>query len=188
MPTSTNAAESNDIQILRDGYKALNTLYDNWDKATIDCTYADVPRELLESKNKAELLEKASTFALFDKSTSIVSCKKNNQIVRDYLGVTGKGPLVNMEKHLLNPNILSMVEDPEQYMDSVEQLLQVLSKAKSLSYTAGVADFDSVNTFAKGSDADILNGSGNSNLDQTKRAVGEARALLENILSLIANE
>ena len=31
----------------------LQTLLTNWQRAVIDCTYADVPRELLEQKNKA---------------------------------------------------------------------------------------------------------------------------------------
>ena len=78
----------------------MDKLLSNWKRATIDCTYADVPRELLESKNKELLLEKASTFALFDKSVSVETCKTTNRIVRDYLGVTGKGPLVGIDKQL----------------------------------------------------------------------------------------
>lgn len=35
-----------------------------------------------EAKNKEKLLKKASEFALFDKSTSVVSCKRTNRIVR----------------------------------------------------------------------------------------------------------
>ena len=78
----------------------LTTLLDNWQRATVDCTFADVPRDLLERKNKELLLEKAKTSALFDKSASVETCKTTNRIVRDYLGVTGKGPLVGMEKQL----------------------------------------------------------------------------------------
>jgi len=70
--------------------ETLQNLLDNWEKAVIDCTFADVPRELLEQKNKKELLEKASTFALFDKSVSVETCKTTNRVVRDYLGTTGK--------------------------------------------------------------------------------------------------
>ncbi len=54
----------------------------------------------MERKNKELLLEKAKTSALFDKSASVETCKTTNRIVRDYLGVTGKGPLVGMEKQL----------------------------------------------------------------------------------------
>ena len=78
----------------------LATLLENWQRATVDCTFADVPRDLLEQKNKQVLLEKASTYALFDKSVSVETCKTTNRIVRDYLGVTGKGPLVGMDKKL----------------------------------------------------------------------------------------
>ena len=46
---------------------ALSSLLKNWAKSTIDCSVADVSRDLLESKSKDALLEKASTFALFDK-------------------------------------------------------------------------------------------------------------------------
>jgi hypothetical protein len=57
-----------DVPILNEATDALSSLLENWNKATIDCTYADVPRELLEAKNKEKLLEKASEFALFYKS------------------------------------------------------------------------------------------------------------------------
>lgn len=189
-PSSTAISPEEEIKILQSAYTALTNLLDNWDKATIDCTYADVPRELLEQKNKAELLEKASTFALFDKSTSVVSCKKSNKIVRDYLGVTGKGPLVGIDKRLLKKSVVNQVDPDslEEYFESAELFSQTLSKASSLSYMAGVADFDSVNTFAKGSESDVSNGDGNSNLDQTKRAIGEARAALGTIVALLTME
>ena len=43
------------------GVRALDVLLRDWDELTIDCTYAEVPRALLETKNKELLLEKAST-------------------------------------------------------------------------------------------------------------------------------
>jgi hypothetical protein len=57
-----------------------------------------VPRDLLATENKELLLEKASTFALFDKSLLVETCKTTNRIVRDYLGANGIGPLVNIDK------------------------------------------------------------------------------------------
>ena len=60
--SATDAAET-----LIASRAALAALLANWEKATIDCSVADVSRELLEQKNKEELLEKAKTFALFDK-------------------------------------------------------------------------------------------------------------------------
>lgn len=83
--------EANPLQNLVEAQETLDTLLTNYQRATIDCTFADVPRELLETKNKELLLEKAATNALFDKSASIETCKTTNRIVRDYLGVTGKG-------------------------------------------------------------------------------------------------
>ncbi|MGK3734918.1 MAG: hypothetical protein ACI8RD_003955 [Bacillariaceae sp.] len=79
------------INSLIEAQTTLNTLIENYQRATIDCTFADVPRDLLESKNKELLLEKASTFALFDKSVSVETCKTTNRIVRSYLGLTGIG-------------------------------------------------------------------------------------------------
>lgn len=96
----------------------LGSLLDNWEKATVDCIYADIPRELLETKNKEQLLDKASTFALFDKSVSVVSCKKSNKIVRDYIGATGKGPLVGADKRVLKRQLLDRV-DPDMLDDYI---------------------------------------------------------------------
>jgi exonuclease VII small subunit len=57
-----------------------------------------------------------------------------------------------------------------------------MAKANSLSYTAGVSDFDSVNNFAKG-EANI--NESNSNLDQAKNAIEEANKALKIASSLI---
>jgi hypothetical protein len=148
--SSTGTAYSSseyDILQIKEATKALSSLIDNWYKATTECIYADVPRELLESKNKDRLLEKASEFALFDKSTSVVSCKRSNRIVRDYIGATGKGPLVGIEKRLLRNTVVERVNPPDsldEYFSAVESFSQALSRATSLSYMAGMADFDSV--------------------------------------------
>ena len=173
-PLIANAKEDeSDVSMITDATDALSSLIENWERATVDCTYADVPRELLEAKNKEKLLEKASEFALFDKSTSVVSCKRTNRVVRDYIGATGKGPLVNLEKRLLKKNVVEQV-DPDRlddYFAAVENFSQEMAKANSLSYTAGMADFDSVNNFAKG-EANIEES--NSNLDQARVAILEA--------------
>lgn len=173
-----------EISTVTDAIDALSSLIENWERATVDCTYADVPRELLETKNKETLLEKASEFALFDKSTSVVSCKRSNRVVRDYIGVTGKGPLVNLEKRLLKKSLVEQV-DPDNlddYFSAVETFSQEMAKANSLSYTAGTADFDSVNNFAKG-EASV--NEGDSNLEQARRAIEEANKALKIASSLI---
>jgi len=112
------------LSTIQEASKVLQTLLDNWDKATVDCTYADVPRELLETKNKDLLIEKAATSALFDKSTSVVTCKMNNRIVRDYIGATGKGPLVNIDKKLTSPLLVELIDADyfEQY-DAGKEIL-----------------------------------------------------------------
>lgn len=100
---------------LHEAQDTLATLLENWERATVDCTYADVPRELLEQKNKELLLEKAATNALFDKSVSVISCKTSNRVVRDYLGATGKGPLVGIDKKIRQS--LDWMDDPDQLDD-----------------------------------------------------------------------
>jgi len=172
-----------DISIIREAYSALTVLLENWEKATVECIFADVPRELLEQKNKQELLEKASVFALFDKSTSVVSCKMTNKVVRDYIGVTGKGPLVNIEKRMLRRSVVDTidVDDMDMYFSEVENFQRAISRASTASYAAGVADFDSMNNFQKGSQKD----SGDSNLDQAQSAIQEAKQNLARIVSLL---
>eukprot|EP00977_Amphora_coffeiformis_P007299 scaffold1581_cov169-Amphora_coffeaeformis.AAC.35 len=167
-PTKASATED-PVATLIAARQTLQKLLDNWEKAVIDCTFADVPRELLEQKNKEELLEKASTFALFDKSVSVETCKTTNRIVRDYLGATGIGPLVGLEKQMkkaldhVNPDFL------DEYVTEIELIDQTLAKARSLSYTAGVADFNSVNNFEKDQVQRVL--AGDSNLEQTRLAI-----------------
>ena len=172
------------VRMIQDASETLDKLLDNWDKATIDCTYADVPRDLLETKNKEMLLDKASTFALFDKSVSVVSCKKSNKIVRDYIGATGKGPLVGIEKRVTNKKLIDLL-DPDnldEYIGQTELFSQSLAKATSLSYAAGVADFDSVNNFQQGEENTKI-----SNLDETKVAIREANSALRRILALLSS-
>ena len=189
----------------------MDKLLSNWKRATIDCTYADVPRELLESKNKELLLEKASTFALFDKSVSVETCKTTNRIVRDYVGVTGKGPLVGIDKQLRKGLDFIDPDDLEIYVNGeclrikvlsvgtesfparfsslslvlpteLENFSQSYSKASSLSYAAGTADFDSVNNFSK----DAINDTNsNSNLEQAKEAITQAKGNLDTIVGML---
>jgi hypothetical protein len=54
-----------------------------------------------------------------------------------------------------------------------------------LSYTAGVADFDAVNTFAKEA-ADDTNA--NSNLEQAKEAISQAKSSLDRIVNMLQKE
>lgn len=160
---------------------ALQSLLDNWSNAVIDCTYADVPRELLEAKNKDQLLEKAKTNALFDKSVSVVSCKTNNRIVREYLGSTG--PLVGLDKRLRLALDRLEDNDQEEYLQLIESVQQLLSKANSLSYAAGVSDLSAINNFDKDDESAVL--AINNNLQETRTAIQEAVNGLNRVLQLV---
>lgn len=58
------------------------------------------------------------------------------------------------------------------------------SKATSLSYTAGVADLDSVNNFSK-DEVNEVNRDEDSNLQQTKSAITDAKMNLDCIIKLL---
>ena len=177
--TTAKGSMADPVSTITSARETLQKLLDNWEKAVIDCTFADVPRELLEQKNKEALLEKASTFALFDKSVSVETCKTTNRVVRDYLGATGIGPVVGLEKQMkqaldrVNPDFL------DEYVTEIELIEQSLAKARSLAYTAGVADFNSVNNFEKDQVTAVL--SDNSNLEQTRLSIAQVVVGLQKI-------
>jgi hypothetical protein len=183
LPTSPSLAALDDDPRLaiRQAQTTLTALLENWQRATVDCTFADVPRDLLEQKNKELLLEKASTFALFDKSVSVETCKTTNRIVRDYLGVTGKGPMVGLDKKLKQALEYINVDYLDDYVTEMEAFSQSISKAASLSYTSGIADFDSVNDFAKGD----FKPKEDSNLEQARRAIVQAKASLDKMIIIM---
>jgi hypothetical protein len=64
---------------------------------------------------------------------------------------------------------------------AVEIFSQSISKASTLSYTAGTADFDSMNNFAKG-DENIGN---SSNLEQARQAIEEANFSLKRAVEIL---
>ena len=79
------------------------------------------------------------------------------------------------------PNSINMYTNKE-----FEEFSQALSKAASLSYTSGVADFDSVNNFPK-EEAGDENRDSNSNLQQAKEAIKEAKGNLDRIIIILSN-
>lgn len=183
-PASASETKAELLKPITDARKVLQNLLDKWEASVVDCTYADVPRDLLEQKNKELLLEKASTYALFDKSVSVVSCKTSNKKIRDYLGRTGVGPLVGLDKNLRKA--IEVLDDPnrfDEFIQASENLQQALSKADSLSYAAGVADFNAVNNFDKESIQTVLGS--NNQLAETKRAIADAVQYLDQILSIL---
>jgi len=165
LPSPSHAVDKEEIAApIRAAAKALQALLDNWEESVIDCNYADVPRELLETKNKEQLLEKASTFALFDKSVSVVTCKTNNKKIRDYLGRTGLGPVVGLDKKL-------------------RLALDLIDRADSYSYTAG-GDYSALNNFAKEETAKVLESNGN--LKQVRQSIQLAIDNLNVVLKIIS--
>jgi len=90
-----------------------------------------------------------------------VSCRRTNRLVRDYIGATGKGPLVGLEKRMLSRGKGGVVDfvDPDMlddYYSEVESFSRAISRASSLSYAAGMADLNSVNNFAKDEDPNAI--------------------------------
>lgn len=163
--------------------KTLQKLLDNWEDSVIDCNYADVPRELLETKNKEQLLIKASTFALFDKSVSVVTCKTNNKKIRDYLGRTGIGPVVGLDKKLRKAlDLIDDQDDLDAYVQATEAAQQALSRADSYSYTAG-GDYDALNNFGKEEQSKVIES--NLNLKQVRESIQTAVDNLNIILKII---
>jgi hypothetical protein len=92
------AAEANalktDMLKLKVGLKGLNYLLDNFDNETTQCNYAQLDRALLAQDKKSELLEAATTNALFDKDNKymIIKCKRNPSGIKQYLGTCPKCP------------------------------------------------------------------------------------------------
>jgi len=64
----------------------------------------------------------------------------------------------------------------------MESFQQSMAKAASLSYTAGTADFDSVNNFEKERAGDRKE---DSNLEQARRAIVEAKTSLDRMAGML---
>jgi len=167
----------------------LQKLVTNWERAVVDCTYADVPRELLQLKNKELLLEKASTFALFDKSVSVTSCKTVNNRVREYLGRTGIGPVAGLENLFKQTTALVVsidsmdVEEIDIILQTMEEIQRELIRADSLSYSAR-RDFSSMNNFDP-EDAEKVLSDPQSNLALCKAAIEMAVDKLNALLKML---
>lgn len=97
---------------------------------------------------------------------------------------TLQGPLVGIEKRIksglqfVDPDFL------DDYVSELEAFSQAYSQAASLSYTAGIADLDSVNNFSK-EDADESKRDKNSNLQQTKQVIREAKRNLDVVILIL---
>ena len=78
-------ALTKDVLKLRVGLKGLNFVLDNWEDETTKCNYAQLDRALLAKDKKEELLEAATTNALFDKDNKymIIKCKRNPGAIKE---------------------------------------------------------------------------------------------------------
>lgn len=178
--------------VINDCVEALQALLDNWEEAVIDCDYADIPRELLETKNKELLLQKASTSALLDKSVSVVSCRTTNSVVRGVLGRTaGAMPMGNLDKALKGAvdAVLSDDEnavtagDAEVLVDAVENLQLALTRADAASYEAR-RDSSALNNFEPDDKDKALLSS--SNLAEANGAILDSVLYLKEIEKVLA--
>ena len=170
-------ADPNDER-LTGSLRQLNDLLDRWAEVTIDCMYAEVPRELLETKNKQALLEQATKNALFDKSASIQVCKSTDRAVRQALG--GDGPLSRIDKLLGSPEILDGVAQgsEDRVVALSEQLQQALSAADAAAYMSETGDYSARTPFKQGESAS------SPNLNAARSNIVEARDTLCALIQL----
>ena len=180
-----------DLARLKLGLKQLSQLLDNWNEATLNCNYAEVNRGLLATENKEELLDAASTSALFNKGKTMKTlCKRDAEVVRSIMGVaseklTKAGPpaafaakglyaSLDQQNEINNARPLTgidpvikrgfkAVEDPESYLDAMERWAQAKAGLVATSYASGVADFSSI--MAAEGDAGDGSGEGDTSSD-----------------------
>ena len=184
-PTINLLENNNDYNALLAGKRTIEQLLDNWTDLTVSCLYADVPRDLLEQKNKEQLLVQASTFALFDKSASVTSCKESNSKVRQYLGIYKESgsALVGIEKKFkrLKEEFVSD-DDEERWFDLVDEFNVRLSKISTLTYQSTILSQTTVGYDVNGDSK--IDGEFTSNQDLNSAKV-ETQASLTTLMQII---
>lgn len=119
--------------------------------------------------------------------------------MRDYLGLTGKGPLVGLSKLVKNGmNQLLVIEndttsndgnddhDLELYIQSMEELERAMARAASYSYSAGtIADVNAIQNFDPSDQDNVLASNDNANLRQTKQAIQESLMELQTLVAIL---
>jgi len=173
-------ATSNPTERLGKGLSTLEALLRNWDNVTVDCSYAEIPREILESKNKEKLLLQATQNALFDKSSSINVCKSTVRVVRQQLGTTADSPLSRIDRVLGDPALLARVapEDGDTFVDVSERLQAALRAADAAAFASEASDFSARTPFQVGEVPST------PSLDPARENLEEACALLKHVISL----
>ena len=172
---AANAADALTPERLTASVVALDKLLSDWTELVTDCTYAEVPRELLETKNKELLLEKASTLATFDKSSSINVCKSTNKVVRQVLD---KMPA---PKQLQSPAFAALVEEDnfEAFLAASERYTNAVSAADAAAFLSATGDYSARTAFRPGETAST------PNLDASRENVEMARDALKALTKLV---
>ena len=177
----------NDVRRLKRGLKELDYLLANWEEKTTYCNFGELKMELLDTKNKDQLIKTARESGLLDKSKSMnVMCKRDPEVVRAFLGLTPENLVLQKADILMkSKNVLSDVNPDlfDEYIESVDNYVQAVASADALAYNAR-NDYNSANSFEKDS-ADTLSLKGSKYLDQSKDSVIKVRDSLSKIVTIL---
>jgi len=203
----TAEAPVSDAANLRDGLQRIEALVEDWDAATLNCRFAEVNRDLLQSENKDELLKEATKNALMSKNAKAIKtlCKRDPEAVRLILGLDStlnkkssvpsmfdertraekaepkKSPLVGADRMIRRARNTVDDDDLVDYVDAEEAWLSAMAQLQSASYASGVADFGAiVSTAASNGDA-----KDSAFLNDAKLATIKARDALRLIVKLL---
>jgi hypothetical protein len=150
--------------------RVLQYLLDHWQETVVDCEYADVPRELLERRNKELLLEKAATNALFDKSVSVTSCKVDVTSLRQAL--RSNSPVAQLPDALIAvlPELNHIENDnDDRWLERIEDVQRDLIRIDGLAYAAR-RDYSALNNFDEAETTRLLDQQP-GNLLECRRAI-----------------
>jgi len=170
-----------DYSKLKVGLKGLDTLLANWEEETTLCNYAEVTKELLETKNKAALLEAAKTNALFNKdATMVVKCKRTPQPIKDAMGFDDlEAPLYKSDltvarlRDRVDPDML------DDYVEAEEKYAQIFASARTMTYSSSMREAE-LPVFKKGEEE------GRDPFDRERRELTKARDTLRVIVDALA--
>mmetsp|Transcript_66505 Transcript_66505/g.110588 ORF Transcript_66505/g.110588 Transcript_66505/m.110588 type:complete len:225 (+) Transcript_66505:3-677(+) len=185
LPTQAAASINSPKAQLQGALQVLETVIERWDELTLECNYADVDRELLATANKKKLLEKAG--GNYQKDSSVVknTCRSSGAPIRQYMGLSGNGPLARTRALLQQPGTLLDVLVDERQVDTfiaaAERFEQASIGANAAAFTSGVGDMSGQNGFEKGS---ILT---SPNLKRAKELAIDARDSLRELVSLVSS-
>jgi len=133
------------VKRLSQGLTQLQFLLDHWEEKTIYCNFGEFTNDLLAADKKAELLDAAKKYGLFDyaskSKTMNVMCKRDPQIVRAYAGLLDSDENDTLKKAdvlMRKPAVMALVDEDQldQYLEDVETYTTLYSEVDGLSYQA----------------------------------------------------